>query len=366
MSVETRSAPGGGAMSVGEIEHELARLRTNDDGPAGARASVLNLIVPTDEESASGVTQAISGLASRYPSRAIVLVSDPDEPTASLEVSLSAFCSIRGGSGGQVCAEVVTIHAEGSAASHPESFAGPLLVPDLPASLWYPGGHVPDAADGLVALANRLILDSAAAGDPEACLRAATDLLRLLGSKDAPEVGDLQWTALSPWRTLVADLFTSPEGTEDLGSIRRVEILHDGTPSGNAQTILLVAWLSNALGWRPVSSGDTGDTGNGGRELFFSDPSGGDDVTVALDPTGTDAPLRRVLLHAGDRAYGVERQGTDDARATLMRGGELLGERTVRLGSQEPGDLLGEELHFLGRDEVYEAALARAVELLDL
>jgi glucose-6-phosphate dehydrogenase assembly protein OpcA len=319
------------------------------------------LIVPTDEESAPGVTQAISGLASRYPSRAIVLVSDPDEATASLEVSLSAFCSIRGGSG-QVCAEVVTIHAEGSAASHPESFAGPLLVPDLPASLWYPGGHVPDATDGLVALANRLILDSAAAGDPEASLRAAQALLRCLGSEDAPEVGDLQWTALSPWRTLVADLFASPEGAEDLGRIRRVEILHDVTPSGDAQALLLVAWLSNALGWRPEPSNGTGD---GGRELLFSGPSG-EDITVTLDSTGTGAPLRRVLLHAGDRVYGVERQGTDDARATVMRGEDLLGERTVRLGSQEPGDLLGEELHFLGRDEVYEAALARAVELLDL
>ncbi len=66
-------------MSVSEIERGLARLRANDDGTLGARASVLNLIVVTDEESAEGVTRVINELSGRYPSRALVMISDPDE-----------------------------------------------------------------------------------------------------------------------------------------------------------------------------------------------------------------------------------------------------------------------------------------------
>ena len=65
---ESRAASGGGgSMSVAEIEHGLARLRANDDGSLGARASVLNLIVVTDEESAEGVTRVINELSGRYP-----------------------------------------------------------------------------------------------------------------------------------------------------------------------------------------------------------------------------------------------------------------------------------------------------------
>jgi hypothetical protein len=63
-------------MSVQQIEHELARLRMNDDGTLGLRASVLNLIVITDEDSAESVARSVSDLAGRYPSRAIVLIAD--------------------------------------------------------------------------------------------------------------------------------------------------------------------------------------------------------------------------------------------------------------------------------------------------
>src|ERR671911_3033559 len=173
---ESRSAPYGGAMSPGEIERELARLRMNEDGTLGARASVLNLVAVTNEETAPGVTRVVSELSGRYPSRVVLIVSDPDEEEANLEVGLSAFCGLRRGmpSGNQVCAEQVKVHVEGPPARHLESLAGPLLIPDLPVFLWYPDGGVPDSKgyDGMVALANHLILDSGATGDCEASLRS--------------------------------------------------------------------------------------------------------------------------------------------------------------------------------------------------
>jgi hypothetical protein len=49
-----------------------------------------------------------------------------------------------------------------------------------------------------------------------------------------------------------------------------------------------------------------------------------------------------------------------------MRGEELLGERTVHLGSSGAGDLLGEELRFLGRDETHGSALKSVVKMLNL
>jgi hypothetical protein len=55
-----------------------------------------------------------------------------------------------------------------------------------------------------------------------------------------------------------------------------------------------------------------------------------------------------------------------DACSVVMRNDELIDERTVHLGFSSVAMLLGEELEILGRDEVYEAAIKRAAEMLDL
>jgi glucose-6-phosphate dehydrogenase assembly protein OpcA len=355
---ETRSSPGGGAMSVEQIEHELGQLRMNEDGTLGLRASVLNLIVVTDEESAGQVEQSVSNIAGRYPSRAIVLISDPEEGEVSVDVGLSAFCSVRSGSGAQVCAEQVTIHAQGAPAGHLESLAGPLLVPDLPAFLWYPGGFSPDSPEfaGLTGLADRIIIDSAASRDCETSLR---EIAGLLDDAETPAIGDLQWVGLSPWRTLVAGLFSSPERVEKLGNVNEVEVLY--APDGVCQALLFVGWLASTLGWRPASAAST----ENGREIGFSTPSG--EITVEMSPDSPDARLRRVRLYSGEYSFQVSRhRELSDARATIMKGDTLCGERTVHLGGFDLGVLLGEELQYRGRDEIYEAALRTAVEILDL
>ena len=357
MTNEARESSRAGALSVEQIEHELGQLRMNEDGTLGLRASVLNLLVVTDEESAPDVTDSVSGLANRYPSRAIVLITDPEDEE-DLDIQLSAFCNIRGGGGAQVCAEQVTVHASGPPAEHIESFAGPLLVPDLPVFLWYPGVFSPSSPEfpGMAQLADRLIIDSAASGDAEASLR---ELAGMLGDEDVPAIGDLQWVALSPWRSLIADLFSSPERVRNLEEVREVEVLY--SPGGEARALLLVGWLASTLGWEPTNA----DSHDGSRRVEFSGPSGG--VAVDMSDDSPDARLRRVRLRTGDCSFQVSRhRDTSDASATVMRNGELLGERTVQLGSFDLGVLLGEELQYRGRDTSYEDALKMAVEILDL
>jgi glucose-6-phosphate dehydrogenase assembly protein OpcA len=354
---EARSSPGGGPMSVEQIERELGQLRMNEDGTLGLRASVLNLIVVTDEESAESVTRSASKIAGRYPSRAIVLISDPEEGETNLEFRLSAFCSVRGGGGAQVCAEQITIHAEGPPAEHLESLAGPLLISDLPVFLWYPGPFSPSSPEftGMASLADRIIIDSAAAGDC-ACLR---EIAGLLEDSEAPAIGDLQWVMLSPWRALVAELFNPPERAGDLDKIRKVEVLH--TPAGECRALLFVGWLASKLGWRTEDVSRVEE----GREVRFAGPSG--EVVVELSPNSPDARFRRVRLYSDEHSFQVSRhRDLSDARTTIMRGDELLGELTVRLGGFDLGVILGEELQYRGRDEVYENALRTAVGILDL
>jgi len=358
---EHRSSPGSGAMSVEQIEREFGRLRMNEDGTLGLRASVLNLVAVTDEASAGEITRVVSRLAGRFPCRAIVMISDPEEQTANLDIRVSAFCDARGGSGSRVCAEQVEVHAEGSPALHLHSLAGPLLLPDLPVFLWYPGAFSADSPEfsGMADLADRVIVNSGAAPDHGACLREISGLTQ---NPAMPAVGDLQWVGLSPWRSLVADLFNPADRLEELERIHRVEILHD--PRGESRALLLAGWLAASLGWRPESARETGEA-DGGREVAFAGPSG--EVTVVLDPGSEDASLRRVRLYGEELTFQVSRhRELSEAMSTVMRGEDLLGERTVQLGFFDQDVILGEELRFRGRDESYAAALRTVVEILDL
>ncbi len=353
---ETRSSPGGGPMSVEQIERELGQLRMNEDGTLGLRASVLNLIVVTDEDSAEEITRSVSNIAGRYPSRAIVLISDPEEAETNLDFRLSAFCSVRGGGGAQVCAEQITIHAEGPPAEHLESLAGPLLVSDLPVFLWYPGPFSPSSPEfaGMVGLADRIILDSAAARD---CERSLREIAGLLEKVETPAVGDLQWVQLSPWRSLAAELFSSPERAGELERLRGIEILY--APDGECRALLFVGWLASTLGWNLEESTRT----ENGREVRFSGPSG--EISAGMSPASPDAPFRQVRLFSEDYGFEVARsRDLSEARTAVTRGGETLAERTVHLGTFDLGVLLGEELRYRGRDEIYERALRAAVEVL--
>ena len=356
---EPRHAPDSGRMGVGQIEHELGRLRTNDDGTLALRSSVLNLIVVTDEESAGEITTSVSRLAGRYPARAVVFVADP-EGESNVDVSLSAYCHARGGGGAQVCAEQITIHAEGPPATHLESLAGPLLIPDLPVFLWYPGAFSPSSPEfaAVAELADRVILDSAGGPpeDHETCLRQIAGLVE---DPATPAIGDLQWVGLSPWRSLLADTFGAPERADELERIERVEVLY--APGGANRALLLLGWFASTLGWTPESTTRNG----GGHTIGFSGPSG--TITAELSPDSPDARLRRIRLYSGEYSFQVSRhRAHSDVRTTVMRGEALLAERTVHIGSFDLRVLLGEEMGYLGHDEAYEAALRTAVEVLDL
>jgi glucose-6-phosphate dehydrogenase assembly protein OpcA len=353
---ESRHAPGGGRMSVEQVEHELAKLRTNDDGTLALRSSVLNLIVVTDEESAPEITNSVSKLAGRYPARAVVFIADPDGES-NVDVQLSAFCNVRSG-GAQVCAEQVTIHAEGPPATHLESLAGPLLIPDLPVFLWYPGEFSPRSPEfaAMAELADRVIIDSAATQDGEGCLH---EIAVLLEDPATPAIGDLQWVGLSPWRSLLADTFGAPERAGELEKIERAEVLY--APGGENRALLLVGWLASTLGWKAERAGRDG----GARLIEFSGPSGS--ISVELSPDSPDARLRRIRLYSEEYSFQVSRhRELSDVRTTVMRGDDLLAERTVHLGSFDLGVLVGEELSYRGHDEAYENALRAAVEVLDL
>lgn len=226
----------GEGTSVAEIERRLAELRgaAAADGVPQLRTSVLTHLawVPSEWEEAAFDT--LAGLAERHPSRAIILLPDPDAGRDALDARVSLVCFELPGQEHQVCSEVIELHLRGrlSTARAPASVVAPLFMADLPVFLrWRGRPPFGDASfEGLCELVDRLIVDSGEWADtPD----AYAELERRF---DVTAVSDIAWSRGEPWRLALARLWPG---------IADVERLWVRGPRADA--LLLHGWLSSRL-----------------------------------------------------------------------------------------------------------------------
>jgi glucose-6-phosphate dehydrogenase assembly protein OpcA len=218
--------------SIREIEREVATLRVapGADVPY-QRTSVMTHTAWVPPEWVEAAEDVLAGLAERHPSRTIVLVPEPDADDDGLEgdVDVDIFPA---GEGRQICAETIRIRLKGKRASAPASVVQPLFLPDLPVFLRWRG--VPafgsDAFESLVAVVDRLIVDSTEWPELHASYRELADVF------DRVVVSDIAWARTSRWRRQLASLWP---GIADVDRIRVT-----GTA---AQAELLAGWLRSRL-----------------------------------------------------------------------------------------------------------------------
>ena len=103
------------------------------------RTSVLTLVVVAPRpEVVERTMAAVSMLAARHPSRAVVLSpTDPDGP-ATFEAHVYAACQLPERGSSEICTEEILIKVGGELAQHLSSTVAPLLIHDLPVVLWWP------------------------------------------------------------------------------------------------------------------------------------------------------------------------------------------------------------------------------------
>src|SRR5207244_11385939 len=111
----------------------------------------------------------------------------------------------RNESGPRVRTERVILHAHGEPARHLASLAAPLLIPDLPVILWWPGRPQFDNPlfDDLCELADRLVVDTDEGFD-DADLKRLLEVARR--HKAQASIGDLNWARLIAWPHVAAQL----------------------------------------------------------------------------------------------------------------------------------------------------------------
>lgn len=364
---------------VAALEGELARLRRSmgaqakEQGVAIARASVLNLVVfATREAHARRAASTVDELATRHPSRTIVILADrhPAEEKASLEM----HCHLPRTAGAQqVSYEQILIRARGDAAARLASAVIPLLLPDLPVFLWWTETPPLDAGHfaELLELADRLIVDSADFARPDETIPRLHALAQMGHGRYG--VTDFNWTRITPWRELVSQFFDVPAWRPFLDGVTGLRVGFtvdaDGREIHPSQALLLIGWLASRLGWSAVESLAPAEAGG---MLFAMRRADGTRINVRVRPRffrgleeGNLSGLRIQATSGGAEAEFVVKRVEDSPHATasVLADGQLAGERLVPVGTPGVSELLGEELTIARSDQIYEDALAALVAL---
>jgi glucose-6-phosphate dehydrogenase assembly protein OpcA len=337
-------------VDVHAIQEELDQVRwgLHADGEGGeaaehaaaeARASVLNLIaVVSNEPELADVSSVLDRLSVTNPSRTLILLAQHTREADKLEAQVSA--QERTESGHRVSTERVILHAHGQPARHLASLAAPLLIPDLPVVLWWPGRPQFDnnLFDDLCELADRLVVDT----DDDFADADLTRLLQVARRKTARAgIGDLNWARTIAWRHVAAQFFDMPGMLARLAHIRGASIFH-GSDGSTSQARLLGGWIRSRMA-------------TVGIEVpleFRPDESFEHGVCRFLIYTGGDE---------GPARFSLSRLRGNRLSSQIRLGDQDLAARTVRLESRATEELLGIELTLPGHDIQFEEALAAAL-----
>jgi glucose-6-phosphate dehydrogenase assembly protein OpcA len=205
-----------------KISAELVRIRRSLGSPA--QGMVLTLIIVCDESEFANALEASIVAGREHPSRILLVVT-----AAGRDAALDAEVRIGEGTPG----EVVVIRMRGAVAAHPASVIRPLLLPDSPVVIWWPGKAPGNrAGDELAQLAMRRMTDAAASPRPLTALRSRA-------REYTPGDTDLSWTRLTPWRALLAAALDQYPA-----KIKSVSIESE---RNNPSADLLAAWLRAQL-----------------------------------------------------------------------------------------------------------------------
>jgi glucose-6-phosphate dehydrogenase assembly protein OpcA len=270
--------------------------------------------------------------------------------------------------------EQILARVRGDADDRLASVVIPLLVPDLPVFLWWTGTPPHDTRryDELIAVADRLIVDSSDFARPDVTLREISELARTHGGRRFG-VTDLNWTRLTPWRELAAGFFDVEAWRPRLDEISGVRVGFgvdmDGRDIHPSQALLLVGWLASRLRW--MRNGKLAPSEAGGL-LFQMARRDGAPIDIRVRPRfergiepGDTSGIRLQARHDRSLYEFVLKRAPDPRHitASVVVDGTTRSMRVVPLPTLGIEDLLREELAIVGSDHVFEEALHAIVAL---
>ncbi len=319
---------------LGKLWTSLGEEEKQQGKPTVLRACAMTLIVATDEKDEGFfASQTISELMREHPSRGIVLaVSDTGEREP--EARVLAQCWKPFGKAQQICCEQIEIKA------HSESWPniGPILLgliaADLPVVFWCRHQGALSAAvtsaqkrglQTVMDLASKTIVDTLG-------LDAASALSQISQwRKQGRVIADLEWTRLTPWREPLGHIFDNTARENQFSSFHAIEIGHP-EEKPTASELYVAGWLSGPYRAQ-VSFKKVDGYGPGLHSITLRSNS----ETITFERTGKDC-MTLQSTNGRARRYNY----SDTALDALMT----------------------EELSIIGHDPAFDAAFARAEELI--
>jgi glucose-6-phosphate dehydrogenase assembly protein OpcA len=353
LSIEPR------AVDVAAIERGLAQLWTAaQEGTDSAltQACMSNLIIWCSAPQAMTIATEVASIVERHPARVLLLVPNASDLTTDIEAYVSAQCHLSGG-GRQVCSEYVTVSAQSAAVRRLPSVARPLLIGDLPTTLWWAANQAPPRSGSVfeefAAMSNQVIYDSREWVNPAAGLAVAAEWI----GKQHPAgvaLSDLAWRRLDPWRRALSETLDPARLPGALTALGDVEVTHG--PHGLSQTLLLLAWLAGSLGWQ---AGPPTVTPGIAITWELRAPSGPARITLRRASAGEpDVQCVRASWSAAGRARSVTVARTAPERLTITIEGGPPSPSVQPAPQPTLATLLVEQLPDLHGDPLFENALA--------
>jgi glucose-6-phosphate dehydrogenase assembly protein OpcA len=354
------------ALNVQAIENELTALwtanahETDDDG-AIIRARVLNLLTfVLDEEMLRETDEILFDVAAVHPCRALLMLAQAEKEDKDIEAFVSSRCHLSGGAGRRhLCIEQVTMRASGRYAEELPSAALPLLVPDLPAFLWWRAELNFEDLNfrNLARAVDHIIIDSSSMLDIK---KETLSLSSFLKRKRNAGLGlsDLNWARITEWRSLVAAFFDSIEHRALLDKIVRVQI--DFTSDNDAigpKALLMAGWLASRLGWTVIGKDE---------EDFVLEKSGRK-IVVAFNSFGPQKKkdeLAAIKLFVEDEKKTVLTIALSEDGRHLQSNISSGVKSAYVCADESETDMLIRELEILHHDRTYEGAVFLAAELI--
>jgi glucose-6-phosphate dehydrogenase assembly protein OpcA len=263
-----------------------------------ALGMVLTLIIEASESEHYDALKAANAAAREHPCRIVTVIRRPGKSAPRLDAEIRVGDE-------NLLGEVIILRLYGLLREQADSIVLPMLLPDAPVLVWWPGdGPAVPSLDPLGLLAQRRVTDAASSTKP-------TESLRERARDHSPGDTDFAWTRITPWRTLLAAALDQPFDDIVGGEVSAAR--------NNASAELLAAWLEDRL-----------------------------DIDVTRKTTrGPGITGVRLLTRRGEIAI----TRPDGRLASLVRTGQP--DRAVPLPRRTTDELLAEELRRLDPDDVY-------------
>jgi glucose-6-phosphate dehydrogenase assembly protein OpcA len=244
-----------GSLELVDINQELKKQWDKAQGENKVRASLFNLIIYAKKNKrADYYENLVKSVVSKFPCRIILIISDAGQNGDYLKTSVSSEAVGNGGS--QIFCEIITIRVAGIFRERTYFLLLPHLLCDLPIYLLWTKDPTEKSLllPRLERIASRIIFDSEESSNLAEYAQTTLSLLKRFHC----EIGDLNWSALSGWRKIIADYFDSPMGYKQLLASKKIKISYAINPDAEhrhneIEAAYLQSWLASMLNWKYTS-----------------------------------------------------------------------------------------------------------------